>query len=106
MDAHRPVEHKGLTISERVRRNRGEVVCLRWALVVRPSRRSTWPARRQKSRPRQPRAGGDLYAAVHKRKNHPVAGAYVVLPLHVYIDVLRRLHPEELLSARVRSGGN
>ncbi len=35
VDAHRPPEHKGLTVSERITRNHGDIVGTPWTLGVR-----------------------------------------------------------------------
>jgi hypothetical protein len=102
--AHRPPEPKGLTLSERLRRNHGDVVGVPWALAVRASKTLNLAGAQAEIKAEAAQGGHDLYAAVHKRKNHPVAGAYVVMPLATFIEVVRRLHPEELLSAQVRAG--
>lgn len=104
VNAHRPIEHKGLTISERLRRNHGDIVGLPWALAVSAAQTLDLSGTQHEIKAEAERGGHELYAAIHKRKNHAVSGAYVVMPLLVYVDVLRRLHPEELLSSQVRSG--
>jgi hypothetical protein len=38
--------------------------------------------------------GCELFANLHSRRGHRTEDSYVVMPLHVFADVLRRLHPE------------
>jgi hypothetical protein len=106
VNAHRPIEHKGLTISERLRRDHGDIIGLPWTLAVSAAQTLDLSGMQNEVRAQAERGGCDLYAAIHKRKNHPVAGAFVVMPLATFIETLRRLHPEELLSAQVRAGSS
>jgi hypothetical protein len=106
VNAHRPIEHKGLTISERLRRDHGDILGLPWTLGVSAAQTLDLSGMQREVKAEAERGGCDLYAGIHRRKGHPVAGAYVVMSLATFTVVLRRLHPEELLSAQVRAGSS
>jgi hypothetical protein len=100
--AHPAPEPKGLTVSERLRRDHGDILGLPWALSLHASQTLDLSGAQNQVTAEAERGGYDLRAVIHKRSGHDVTGAYVVLPLSVFIQVLRRLHPEELLSAQIR----
>jgi hypothetical protein len=102
--ARRPPEPKGLTVSERITRDHGDVVGLPWAIGVRAEQAIRLSEAQSEIEGEAEQGGHELRAVIHRRKGHDVSDAYVVMPLSVYVEVLRRMHPGELLSAKVRSG--
>lgn len=102
-DARAPFEPKGLPLSERLRRDHGDVLGTPWALGIRASKVLDLSGAQNEVQFQAQQGGQEFRAVIHKRMAHDVSAAYVVMPLSIYLAVLRRLHPHELMSAQVRA---
>ncbi len=90
-----PREVEGLTLDERQRRNRGDVLGLDpWTIATRNQRHLDLSEAQNEVSQEARNSGHDLYASIQNRKNHPLDESYVTMPLGVFIKVLRELHPE------------
>jgi hypothetical protein len=82
-------ETKGLTMSERLKRDTGDIVGLPWTLGVRRYEVLKLGEAQNEVKEEAERAGTSLYASIQHRKDHPVSDAYVTMPLHVFLEVMR-----------------
>jgi hypothetical protein len=75
-------------------RDRGDIAGVSgWVLEAKATRTLDLAGAMTEAKREAVNAGTARYAAVLKRRSHPVSDAYVVLPLHLFADLLRERQP-------------
>jgi Holliday junction resolvase len=75
-------------------RDRGDVAGIPgWVIECKATRELDLAGALTEAKAEAVHASTDNYAAVLKRRNHPVSSAYVVLPLDRFAELLRRTRP-------------
>jgi len=75
-------------------RDRGDIAGVPgWVLEVKAARQLNLAEALREAEVEAAHAGTVRFAAVLKRRSHPVSDAYVVLPLHLFADLLRERQP-------------
>jgi hypothetical protein len=75
-------------------RDRGDIAgVIGWTLEAKATRELDLAGAMDEVATEARHAGTRWYAAILKRRRKPIALAYVVLPLHLFTDLLREDHP-------------
>jgi len=84
----------GLPLSERLRRNHGDIIGLPWTLGVRNQQTIDLSTAQNEVRMEAANAETPMYASIQARRNHDIEESYVTMPLSVFVKVLSTLHPD------------
>lgn len=82
-------ELRGLTETERQKRDTGDIVGLPWTIAVRNQQVLDLGTALTQVEGEAERAGSELYCSIQRRSRHPIESSYVTMSLSVFAAVLR-----------------
>jgi hypothetical protein len=85
VEALRAVWPRAERRAQRGRYDAGDVAGTPWTIEAKATRAIDLSGAMDEAKAEAKNAGTDLYCAIIKRRNHSIADAYVVIPLHVWL---------------------